>query len=62
MGQINFIRESVFMLGWNKTYFKDWLRKVSGANNLNELTRESAQKAYVGFMAIRKHNLRTERI
>jgi len=62
IGQIYFIRESVRSLGWDAGCFKEWLKKITGASNLNELTMGSAQKAYIGFVAIRKHYLRTERI
>lgn len=57
LGHILFIRESVRALGWDKDHFKAWLRKYIKAGDLNELTRESAQKAYVALFKIRKKNL-----
>lgn len=50
---IIFIRESVRALGWDKAHFKAWLEKYIKAGNLNELTRETARKAYIGLMKIR---------
>ncbi|MGD9825002.1 hypothetical protein [Desulfobacter sp.] len=53
LGHILFIRESVQALGWDKAHFKAWLEKYIKAGNLNELTRETARKAYIGLMKIR---------
>ncbi len=53
LGHILFIRESVRALGWDKAHFKAWLEKYIKARNLNELTRETARKAYIGLMKIR---------
>ena len=57
LDDISFIRESVQTLGWDKAQFKAWLEKYTKAGNLNELTRETARKAYVGLLVIRRRAL-----
>ena len=56
-GHIFGIRELVRTLEWDREHFTAWLKKYIKAGNLDELTRETARKAYIGLTKIRIRDL-----